>query len=134
MRRGEVLGIRWRDLKLDQAQLSVVQQIARVRREDADGKPVFDADGKPVSSWGYGPTKTKAGKRSIALDKGTVDALRGRRAMWATEKVKAGQVYRDEDLVFCKADGSRLDPDVVSLAFERLVAKSGLPKIRFHDL
>ena len=36
MRRGEVLGIRWRDLKLDQAQLSVVQQIARVRREDAE--------------------------------------------------------------------------------------------------
>src|ERR1700730_16500615 len=39
-----------------------------------------------------------------------------------------------EDLVFCKADGSHLDPDVVSMVFERLVAKSGLPKIRFHDL
>jgi integrase len=34
----------------------------------------------------------------------------------------------------CHADGSRLKPDVVSLAFERLVRKSGLPRIRFHDL
>jgi hypothetical protein len=32
----------------------------------------------------------------------------------STEKVKAGKVYKDEDLVFCRADGSRLDPDVVS--------------------
>jgi hypothetical protein len=29
--------------------------------------------------------------------------------MWAAEKFKAGQVYKDEDLVFCRADGSRLD-------------------------
>jgi integrase len=34
----------------------------------------------------------------------------------------------------CKADGSRLDPDVVSGIFERLVKQSGLPRIRFHDL
>src|SRR5436305_669507 len=58
-------------------------------------------------SW---PPKTKAGRRTIALDAGTVRALRDRRRVWAAEKVKAGQVYRDEDLVFCRADGSHLDP------------------------
>lgn len=52
----------------------------------------------------------------------------------ATEKVKAGQVYKDEDLVFARADGSCLDPDVVSQQFDRLVRRSGLPRIRFHDL
>ena len=134
MRRGEVLGIRWHDIDLEAARLSVRQQVTRVRLKDASGKPVSTTDGKPVFAWGYGLPKTKAGKRSIALDKGTVDVLKARRQTWAAEKVKAGQVYNDEDLVFCKADGSRLDPDVVSLAFERLVAKSGLPKIRFHDL
>jgi hypothetical protein len=71
------------------------------RLEDPKGKPVFTADGKPVFAWGYGPPKTKAGKRSIALDRGTVEALRGRRRTWAAEKVKAGHVYEDEDLVFC---------------------------------
>jgi integrase len=126
MRRGEVLGLRWRDVDLDAARLSVRQQVARIRRKGADGKVEV--------IWGYGPPKTKAGKRSIALDRGSVDVLRDRRQMWATEKVKAGQVYKDEDLVFCKVDGSRLDPDVVSSIFERLVRKSGLPRIRFHDL
>lgn len=125
MRRGEVLGLRWRDVDLDAAQLSVRQQVARIRRKGADGKVEV--------LWGYGPPKTKAGRRSIALDKGTVDVLRDRRATWAAQKVRT-EVYKDEDLVFCKADGSRLDPDVVSGIFERLVRKSGLPKIRFHDL
>ena len=102
------------------------QQVARIRRRDAAGRVEV--------LWGFGPPKTKAGRRSIALDKGTVDALRDRRGAWAAEKVKAGEVYEDHDLVFCRADGSRLDPDVVSLAFERLVRKSRLPRIRFHDL
>ena len=126
MRRGEVLGIRWRDIDLDAARLSVRQQVARIRRKGADGKVEV--------LWGYGPPKTKAGKRSIALDAVTVAALRARRGTWAAEKVKAGQVYNDEDLVFCRVDGSRLDPDAVSGIFERLVRQSGLPRIRFHDL
>jgi integrase len=126
MRRGEVLGLRWRDVDLDAARLSVRQQVARIRRKGADGKVEV--------IWGFGPPKTKAGRRSIALDRVTVEALKARRGAWAAEKVKAGKVYKDEDLVFCKVDGSRLDPDVVSGIFERLVRKSGLPRIRFHDL
>jgi hypothetical protein len=42
--------------------------------------------------------------------------------------------HKDKDLVFCHAYGSRLDPYVVSVAFERLVRQSGLPRIRFRDL
>lgn len=126
MRRGEVLGLRWRDVDFDAGRLSVLQQVARIRRKGADGKVEV--------LWGFGPPKTKAGRRSIALDRVTVDALKARRGTWAAEKVKAGKVYKDDDLVFCKVDGSRLDPDVVSAVFERLVRKSGLPRIRFHDL
>jgi integrase len=126
MRRGEVLGIRWRDIDLDAARLSVLQQVARIRRKGADGKVEV--------IWGFGPPKTNAGRRSIALDAVTVAALRARRQLWAVEKVKTGKVYNDEDLVFCRADGSHLDPDVVSQTFERLVNRSGLPRIRFHDL
>src|SRR5215469_15148559 len=38
------------------------------------------------------------------------------------------------DLVFARPDGTRHDPDVISQTFERLVAKAGLRRIRFHDL
>jgi integrase len=123
MRRGELLGLRWRDLDMDAARLSVRQQVARIRRP-----------GTTEVEWGFGPPKTKAGKRSIALDRVTVAALQSRRAAWAAEKLQAADVYEDHDLVFCRPDGRYLDPDVVSQRFERLVAKSGQPRIRLHDL
>ncbi|MFN2486441.1 MAG: tyrosine-type recombinase/integrase [Acidimicrobiia bacterium] len=36
--------------------------------------------------------------------------------------------------IFTKANGSPLHPDETSKQFNRLVAASGLPRIRFHDL
>jgi integrase len=107
MRRGEVLGIRWRDIDLDGAMLSLRQQVSRIRRRGADGQVEI--------LWGFGPPKTKVGRLSIALDRVTVDAIKARRGAWAAEKVLAGEVYEDHDLVFCRADGSRLYPDVAQL-------------------
>lgn len=36
--------------------------------------------------------------------------------------------------MFCREDGSPVHPHSLSQSFERLVKKSGLPKIRLHDL
>ncbi len=49
MRRGEVLGIRWRDIDLDAARLSVRQQVASIRRKGADGKVEVIWGGSPLS-------------------------------------------------------------------------------------
>ena len=38
------------------------------------------------------------------------------------------------DLVFCKEDGSPLHPDILRQTWEWRVKKSGLRRIRFHDL
>lgn len=116
MRRGEMLGLRWRDVDLGAGALSVQQQ--RVR--GADGL-------------GYGAPKTAKGRRRIALDAETVAALRVHRARQAEERLAAGPAWRDEGLVFARADGSPLDPDVVSQSFERLSARAALPRIRLHD-
>lgn len=49
------------------------------------------------------------------------------RAIW-------GSGYLDGDLVFCREDGSFMHPDLFTQTFDRLVALSGLPRIRLHDL
>lgn len=116
MRRGELLGLRWADLDLDGATLSVQQ--TRIR--GADGLA-------------YGTPKTAKGRRRIALDAATVAALRGHRRAQAAERIRAGSVWQDADLVFCRQDGQPLDPDSVSQSFERLEAHAGLPRIRLHD-
>jgi integrase len=117
MRRGEAMGLRWKDLQLDAGRLSVRQQLARQGEKVAFGQP-----------------KTRAGRRSIALDSVTVDALRAHRSAQAAEQLRFGPGYQGLDLVFARADGSPYDPDVISQTFERLVRQAGLRVIRFHDL
>ena len=118
MRRGEVCGLRWADLDLDKARLHVRQQLTTL-----GGKLIFSDR-----------TKTDHGRRTIDLDAGTVAALRAHRRRQAETRLLIGAGYRDHDLLFAQPDGSPLDPESVAKVFDRRVARSVLPRIRFHDL
>jgi integrase len=61
----------------------------------------------------------------VYVDAGTLDALRVHR--------EKSTVSRD-DYVFQSADGQPVNPASFSNTFDRLVAHSGLPRIRLHDL
>jgi len=116
MRRGEVLGLRWRDIDLDAARISVRQALVSVAYEVIVSTP-----------------KTHQA-RTIDLDPDTVDQLRAHRLSQEQEREEWGSDYHDRDLVFCKENGTPIHPHTFSQAFERLVAGSDLPKIRLHDL
>jgi len=118
MRRGEVLGLRWRDLDLAVGRLAIRQTLIAVRHQATFSEP-----------------KTGRGRRSVALDPATVATLRAQRVRQAEEKLAIGPHYRDDlDLVFAREEGSPLQPEAVTMVFDRRVATSGLPRIRFHDL
>ncbi len=117
MRRGEILGVRWTDIDLDAAQLSVRQTLITT-----DYELVFSTP------------KTARGRRVIALDKQTVTVLRTWKKTQLEERMAIGAAYEDNGLVFCKVDGQPLHPDLFSQTFDRYVTRSGLPKIRFQDV
>lgn len=117
LRRGEVLGLRWRDVDLDVGRVSISETIVTV-------------EGKVETS----TPKTKHGSRSVALDAGTVRVMRAHRKRQVEERLALGGYAEDRDLVFCGLDGRPLHPSDVSKRFDRLVRSSGLPRIRFHDL
>ena len=121
MRRGEVLGLRWRDVNLVEGFASVRQQISRRRTEAGD-------------IWDAVPPKTDAGRRRVDLDPETVALLSRHRAGQTAHRLKMGPAYADADLVFARPDGRFLDPDSVTGMFEKLRRRSGLPRVRFHDL
>jgi integrase len=72
--------------------------------------------------------------RVVDLDEGTVEQLRRHWVRQADDRAEWAGDYLGTDLVFAKEDGSPIHPHTFSQAFERLVAKSGLPRIRLHDL
>ncbi|MBA2240472.1 MAG: site-specific integrase [Solirubrobacterales bacterium] len=115
LRRGEVLGLRWRDLDLEAGRLAVVQTLVGERT--------------------FSQPKTDHGRRNVALDPVTVTALRTHRKRQAAERLALGPAYRDEqELVFCREDGEPLWPQSFSRSFERHAKAAGLPAIRAHDL
>ncbi|MEX2252631.1 MAG: tyrosine-type recombinase/integrase, partial [Thermoleophilaceae bacterium] len=118
MRRGEILGLRWSDLDLDGRKLSVCQAVILV----AYKLTISDV-------------KTDTGRRSIDLDDRTIAVLRSWRKRQLEERMLVGpDAYKDHDLVFARPDGTPVNPDAFSQSFDRIIARSTLPRIRLHDL
>ncbi len=117
MRRGEILGLRWEDVHIDDARLSVRQALISV---------AYDVQLSDV--------KTGSARRTIDLDARTLEVLRHWRERQEDERRLLGARYHDRDLVFCRPDGDPSHPDLFSQTFDRAVAGSGLPNITLHDL
>ena len=118
LRRSELLGLRWRDIDLDMATLSVVQVLHHLR----DSRIVFQEP------------KSQKGKRQVALSPTAVVALREYKQRQEVERLILGKPVTDEDLVFSNSDSSPLLPNSVTHAFIKTVRGAGLHGIRFHDL
>jgi len=116
MRRGEVLGLRWRDVDLDNSRLAVRNAIVSVAYEILESSPKSHQ------------------ARVIDLDPETMALLCRHAERQNQERKEFGSGYTDRGLVVCTEDGSPLHPQAFSQAFERTVARAGLRRIRLHDL
>jgi integrase len=117
LRRGEAVGLRWRDVDLDRGVLRVSQQVVQLGWITQTSDP-----------------KTDAGARTLPLDEDTVAVLKRRRDQQQLEWKALDDASPQADLVFTREDGAGLHPGEVSARFRRLVKAAGLPPIRLHDL
>ncbi|OAH59400.1 integrase [Domibacillus aminovorans] len=116
MRQGEILGLRWKDVDFENECLYIRQTLTHDGKEFKEG------------------AKSKASNRSVGLDTITLSTLKQHRKQIATNKLKLGAAYIDNDLVVCSANGKPINPRNLLRSFYNLLEKSSLPKIRFHDL
>jgi integrase len=116
-RRGEALALDWRSLSLEAGIATIARALIPV-----EGGLVFTAP------------KTDSGERLVTLDAETVRILGEHRERQRLERAFMGPAYQDVDLVFCKADGTPLDPRGISQRFAALAKRAKLPHVRLHDL
>jgi integrase len=68
------------------------------------------------------------------LPANVVEELRAHRLRQSEEVLALGIKVTNETFVIARADGEPLQPDTITQEWKRIVARTGLPKIRFHDL
>lgn len=116
LRRGEILALRWRHIDLAGAMISVQESAEQVGTE-------------------VRYKETKSGKaRTVALSSTVLDELKRHRIAQAEEQLRIGLRPGDESFVVAQVDGSPLKPVSLTHEWTRLLAKTALPRIRFHDL
>jgi integrase len=117
MRRGEILGLRWGDIDLDNKRLTVRQTAVSTAY-----RVHFDT-----------PKSHKP--RTVDLDDLTCKVLRRHRAQQAAQRLFEGADYFPSDLVFTEPTGALTHPDTLSQAMNRLVAaRQDLPRLTLHGL
>lgn len=105
LRRGELLGLHWEDIDLEQQTITVRRQVVRI-------------NGQVVEA----PLKTKNSYRTLSIGADAAEILR-------QQKERVGGVY-----VFPSPTGGPISPDSVLHMLHRVLNRAGLPKVRFHDL
>lgn len=125
MRRSELLGLRWTDLDIDAATISVNRGLIAVAYEVHEETNLAT---RPGVSRG----KTRNARRRIDLDPTTIGVLTAWQAWQRAEQEAVG--IEDLGWMFTDASGAPVHPHAISQTFERIVRRAAVPIVRLHDL
>ncbi|MEN8905840.1 MAG: tyrosine-type recombinase/integrase [Clostridiales bacterium] len=117
LRRCEVLGIRWRDIDIDNKKLSVNKLL---EKED---NQIILAD-----------VKTRKSKRTLSIPQSVVDVVKWHKKIQEHNKNLLDNSYIDLDLINCRNDGNPMSTSTFNKKFTRILKRNNLEHMRFHDL
>ncbi|MDZ4042529.1 MAG: tyrosine-type recombinase/integrase [Eubacteriales bacterium] len=117
MRLGEVLGLRWEDVDLPNQVISVRQSLYQRKQ----GDPLFKAP------------KTKGSTRTIDVGAAVVRALKAHKKEQSKQRMLAGQMWQEYNLVCCLQNGQPIHPPTVGSRIRDL-ANNLDAEFSFHDL
>ncbi len=130
-RRGELLGLRWADVDLERREYRVLRTRTRASRRALGDQTAPDAV--------YSSPKRRASKqRGLPLVEVAIVALRAQRARQAEDRLAAGPLWDGAepgaDLVFTNPVGRPVAITTFRRAYEGVLLRAGVPRVRFHDL
>jgi integrase len=115
LRRGEIVGLRWVNIDLDNRVIYVRRQVQRVRGD------LYEDDPKGRR------------RRPVPLPRICVVALRWQHLRQAALRQTAGPQWQETGYVFTTRTGRPVEARNIYRSFGRLSRKAGVPIIRLHD-
>ena len=119
LRRSEAMALRWSDIDLDSATLSVSRSLHQVKGARA---PIFEDPKNPAS------------RRLVDLEPTTIAMLRRHQEHQQAQFNTLDQAWTQDTMVYCRTDGTPLLPNTVTHSFIKMVRRAGLDGVRLHDL
>lgn len=120
LRKGEVLGLRWESIDFERHEVTIDQQVQRVRRQLLQRE-----------------TKTAGSDSELPLPELCAVALRQRCTDQHTEMQRAAQAWNGDSpgtgLVFTGKYGAPIDPRTVNRMFARRCVEAGVRNITVHE-
>lgn len=117
MRRGELCGLRWRDIDWTHSMLTIVQQ-----RQHRLGRELV------------GPTKTSGSTRPIPVGESVTAILKDWRRQHQEHTRVRGEPWSEDSYILAYLTGELIHPNTLSEYFRKAVTACALPEVSFHDL
>jgi integrase len=118
MRRGELLALRWRDIDLDQAKITVARSLEQTKAGLRFKEP-----------------KTAHGRRTISLPATAVTELRAHWRVQQTQRLALGAGKSPPDaLLFADLNGEPRLPNAITKEWERTARAAGMAFATLHSL
>ncbi|MDP9472177.1 MAG: site-specific integrase [Chloroflexota bacterium] len=117
LRQGEALAMRWDDVDLDAGTIRIRHTVQKINGQ-----------------WHFTEPKTARSRRSISMPAASIAALRAHQLRQPDERLAAGSRWQEWGLVFPSSVGTPLDGSNVTHWLQKILARAGLPRQRFHDL
>jgi integrase len=118
MRQGELLGLEWKHIDLDNSTIHVCQTSQYLA-----GKGIITKSPKNETSI-----------RSVSVPGSIITLLRQYKVEQNKDRLRIGDKWQETDRLFTTWDGRPMHPTTVSSWYPEFLRKHNLPKIRFHDL
>lgn len=119
MRRGEALGLTWKDINFKDNLIDINKSSLYV-----SGKGIFDDE-----------TKNESSKRVIKVPQSVIDSLKQLQIeQFHKRQMLTDEDWQDCDKVFKASNGSPLHPDTLSSWFKRFLKRHNLPNCHIHTL
>lgn len=137
LRQGEVLGLKWEDVDLEAGYLRIRKNRLRPQYEHGcegtcSRKAGYCPQRRQVRRE-YKPTKSRAGRRTVALPDPLIKLLRQHKEEQGQERQNAGQLWQEKGYVFTSPTGEPLVPNTDYRHWKELLSNAGVRETRLHD-
>ncbi len=121
LRRGEVLGLQYRDFDFEKGTVHIQRQITVIK---SSKEPPYG-----ITEWGVSTLKTPESDRVLFMPQQLLAAVKERQRQSGKDILRMGGGF-----VCCDENGVLRNPHTLYTEYKKLLRKLNLPDIRFHDL